>query len=299
MSRPPCSAAASPGARSKGSDALRPSRRHAPELFYAGLVNTSSGTAVTDDGAELYWEAHGTGRPLLLIAGQATSLRGWLHVVPQLAERHRVVLFDHRGIGRSTEGGDEGADESRFATRAFAGDAVAVLDALEIERADVYGHSMGGRVAQWLAVDHAERLNRLVLAATTGGDALDPPRARAVNTILARGDAATMAPYFFSSKFSERYPGVVHDFFARDASVSVRRGHYQASRAHHAWDDLHRIKAPTLVIHGADDVVTPPVSAESIAERIPGAELFIEPGQVHCLHLESDEVRRRVADFLG
>lgn len=258
-------------------------------------MNTTSGTAVTVDGAELYWEAHGVGEPLLLISGQATSLRGWLHVVSQLAERHRVILFDHRGIGRSTEG----SDESRFATRAFAGDAIAVLDALEIERADVYGHSMGGRVAQWIAVDHAKRLNRLVLAATTGGDAFDPPRAREVNTILARGDAATMTPYFFSSEFSERHPGVVHDFFARDASVSVRRGHYQASRAHHAWDDLHRITAPTLVMHGEDDVVTPPVSAESIAERVPGAELFIEPGQVHCLHLESDEVQRRVAAFLG
>jgi pimeloyl-ACP methyl ester carboxylesterase len=94
------------------------------------------GRAVTDDGAELFWSSRGEGPAVLLIAGQGTTHRCWLHVVPELAATRRVVVYDHRGVGRSTAG-----DRSRYSTRAFADDAIAVLDAAGIDRAAAYSGS--------------------------------------------------------------------------------------------------------------------------------------------------------------
>ncbi|UQN16003.1 alpha/beta fold hydrolase [Gulosibacter sp. ACHW.36C] len=251
------------------------------------------GFAPTDDGAEVSWTSHGEGPALLLLSGQGSTHRGWLHVVPTLAERHRVVLYDHRGVGRSTMG-----DRGRYTTRSFALDALAVLDAVGVERADVYGHSMGGRVAQWLAIDHPGRVDRLVLASTTGGDRLYAERDPAANRALASGDAGRMAPFFFTEPFRGSFPDVVDDFFARDSSISVRRAHFEASRGHDAWDDLQRIAAPTLVLHGADDPVTQAASARELAQRIPHAELQLIPGQLHCPHLESAAAQDLVEAFL-
>jgi pimeloyl-ACP methyl ester carboxylesterase len=229
----------------------------------------------------------------LLLSGQGSTHRGWLHVVPKLAEHHRVVLYDHRGVGRSTMG-----DRSRYTTRSFALDALAVLNAAGVERADVYGHSMGGRVAQWLAIDHPGRVDRLVLASTTGGDRLDGERNPAANRALASGNAERMAPFFFTEPFRGRFPDVVADFFARDSSISVRRAHFEASRGHDAWDELQYIAAPTLVLHGEDDPVTLAASARELARRIPNAELQLIPGQLHCPHLESAAAQSIVEAFM-
>lgn len=203
----------------------------------------TEGRAHTPDGAELFWTSTGEGSPLLLVAGQASDHRGWLHVVPALAQHHRVVLYDHRGVGRSTAGASD-----TWTTRTFADDAAVVLEACDIDLAHVYGHSMGGRVAQRLAVDH---------------------------------------------------PEAVELFFVRDAPLRVRRRHFEASRSHDAWDDLHRIVAPTLVLHGADDPVTSPDSGISLALRIPTADLLLVPDQLHCPHLESADGADAVLDFLA
>ncbi|MHA7290304.1 alpha/beta fold hydrolase [Arthrobacter sp. MDT3-24] len=120
--------------------------------------------ALAPDGAELAWAEEGQGGPLLLIAGQATAMDGWGPTAEALAEHFRVIRFDHRGIGGSSNG-----HAGRYTTRPLAADAAAVLEAANVESAHVYGHSMGGRVAQWLAIDHPQRVRALILAATSGG----------------------------------------------------------------------------------------------------------------------------------
>ncbi len=121
--------------------------------------------ATADDGTAIAWEERGTGVPLLLIAGQATGARGWGRFADRLARDFRVLRFDHRGIDASAE-----ADPAAYSTRLFAADALAVLDAAGVSAAHVLGHSMGGRVAQWLAAEEPGRVRRLVLVATTAGD---------------------------------------------------------------------------------------------------------------------------------
>lgn len=247
------------------------------------------GTALAPDGARIAYRRRGAGEPLLLISGQAVDSSAWEDLIPALSAHHRVITFDHRGTGGSDPG-----DDGRYATRSFAEDAVAVLDAVGVSRAHVYGHSMGGRIAQWLAIDHPDRVASLVLGATTGGDARGVRRSAQATADLASGDPARLAPLFFR----DEPPSGAAAFFAPGASRHARRLHLAASRAHDAWDLLDRIAAPTLVIHGADDEMTPPGNAELLAERIPGARLALLDGARHGYQLEHPEATPRVLAFL-
>lgn len=175
---------------------------------------------------------------------------------------------------------------------------MAVLDAAGVQTAHLYGHSMGGRVAQWMAVDAPERTASLVLVGSTPGDAHGPTRAAEVSRALAGGDLAAMGPLFFTERFLADHPDVARDFFARDASTTARRVHFQASTGHDAWDALPRIASPTLVVHGDEDPVNLPEHGRLLAERIPGAELLELPGQRHCPHLESAACTRAVLEFV-
>lgn len=253
----------------------------------------TTGIARTPDGAELQWRAQGFGPTVMLVAGQGTSGIGWDHVVPQLAEHLRVVSYDHRGTGQSTMG-----EATTFSTRDLAADAVTVLDAIEAPTASFYGHSMGGRVGQWIGVDAPERVDRLVLAATTGGDARGVDRPAEITELLRHGSAEALLPLFFGEQFRQDHPEAVKAFFDRPRRISARRAHFEASRRHDAWDVLGRITAPTLVVHGTADQVTPVENGRRLAEGIPHAELFLDEGQLHCPHLESAATQQRVIDFL-
>ena len=133
------------------------------------------------------FDTAGTGDPLVLLAGQANSRHWWDPVRKDFAETYRTICVDALGTG--------GSDEPRnalYSTRRFAADVVAVLDALGVDRAHVYGTSMGGKVAQWVAIDHPERVGALVLGCTSpGGPTKTRPASRTASA---------------KSAFSERNP---------------------------------------------------------------------------------------------
>ncbi|HEX4420371.1 MAG TPA: alpha/beta fold hydrolase [Kofleriaceae bacterium] len=246
--------------------------------------------ATAGDGARLAYEVLGDGPPLLLVAGQASDRHVWDRVRDDFAAHHRVIVFDHRGTGAS----DKPAAPP-YSTRGFAADAIAVLDAAGAARAHVYGISMGGRIGQWLAIEHAARLGALVLGCTTPGNAHGVRRPREVDPALASGEPARMVPYLVSPAWQAAHPELLADLeaAARDRPVPphARRLHYQASEAHDAWDRLPEIAAPTLVIHGIDDQVNVAANASLLVGRIPGAELYLISGGRHAYFLEY----RRVA----
>ena len=251
-----------------------------------------TGFATADDGTSIAFEERGVGVPVLLIAGQATGMHGWGPFADALARDFRVIAYDHRGIGESGEG-----DPSRYSTRGFAEDAVAVLDAAGVAAAHVVGHSMGGRVAQWLAADHPERVRRLVLIATSSGDRSATRRAPGALADLLSGDRGRMRPLFFETEWADAHPGDVDRFFTRTASRPALRGHFAASRDHDGSAVLDRIRAETLIVHGAHDALTPAAHGRLLADRIPHASL-LEFDARHGLHLDTPAVEQAVRDFL-
>ena len=110
----------------------------------------------TQDGTRVAYHAHGDGPALVLLAGQSNSHHWWDGVRQDFEKDHTTICLDYRGTG------DSDKPDQPYSTREFAGDLLAVLDDLDVDRADVYGTSMGGRVAQWFAVDHPDRLGAVL-----------------------------------------------------------------------------------------------------------------------------------------
>lgn len=259
---------------------------------YCGTVNF----AQAPDGAELAWTSEGDGEPMLLIAGQATSMDGWGPTAELLSRHYRVIRFDHRGIGRSGKG-----EADRYTTRLFAEDAAAVLDAAGADLAHVYGHSMGGRVAQWLAVDYPRKVRTLILAATSGGkwpDAGTQPDKAALEALVS-GDMSRLEPLFFDAEWVGANPVATHTFFNSPASAWAKARHFKASREHDAWRDLGSVQAPTLILHGTEDALAPLPNALLLREHIRGSVLVRVPGAGHGLHLDHPETVEWIRQFVA
>lgn len=249
------------------------------------------GIAVSADGTKIAYQIAGAGDPLLLVSGQSLDHRMWHTLVPRLTPYFTVITFDHRGTGASDK-----PDTPAYTTRLFAEDAVAVLDAVGAPKAHLFGFSMGGRVCQWLAVDHAHRVGAMVLAATTAGNSRGVPRDRRVTALLQSGNMEALDLLFYSPEFLAEGG---QPWRVSDTPPAARRGHYQASETHDAWTALASIDRPTLILHGADDQITPPENAQRMADAIAGAELVLIPGGRHGIVAELDDVTfRTVVEFL-
>jgi pimeloyl-ACP methyl ester carboxylesterase len=256
-------------------------------------------TARADDGTALLWQEQGAGTPVLLLQGQATPMAGWDRVAADLARDFRVLRCEQRGTGGSPPGPDGTVPEDGFTTRALAADVRAVLDAAGADRVQVVGHSMGGMIAQWLAVDAADRVASLVLLATSAGAADGVPRDAEARRLLLGGESAARRRLFFADDWAAAHGGQVRAFFALDADRPTLRALYRASSTHDALPALPRITAPTLVVHGTDDRLAALASAERVAAEIPGAELLTVPGARHGLHLDSPVAAAAVRAFLA
>ncbi|UQS24692.1 alpha/beta hydrolase [Amycolatopsis thermalba] len=250
---------------------------------------------IAADGTALAVQRQGTGRPLVLLAGQANDHTWWDSTRGDFHPAHSTITMDYRGTGAS------GKPDAPYSTRLFADDVVAVLDGLGIERADVYGTSMGGRVAQWLAIRHPERVDRLVLGCASPGGQHAVERSAEVRRALLRPDAAeTLADLMYTPGWRAAHPGPYRTLGDASMPAHARKHHLRASNEHDAWDALPRITAPTLVLHGEDDQLTPAVNATLIAQRIPGARVHVFPGARHAYFEECrPEASDLVADFLA
>lgn len=254
-------------------------------------------SAVAQDGTRIEYQVSGTGAPLLLLSGQAGSHRWWTRVRSDFNAFRRVVTLDYRGTGNSD------APPGPYSTQAFAEDAIAVLDQLGIERADVYGTSMGGRVAQWIAVRHPHRVRRLVLGCTSPGGPHAVERSVAVRRALADPDPAavrhTLLELMYTPGWRARHPEPYWTLGDPRMAPHARREHLRASNGHDAWDALARITAPTLVLHGDDDELNPTANAPLLADRIRGARLRLIAGARHAYFEErADVAGPAVRDFL-
>lgn len=242
----------------------------------AGRTETEVGIA---------YEATGSGPPLLLVQGLGYARWGWEPIVRPLAASYRVITFDNRGIG------DSDAPPGPYDTAAMAADAVRVLDALGVRRAHVMGASLGGMIAQMVALDHPDRVDRLVLACTTPGGADAHPLPEATLALIRA--AAGLPPEEAVRRFTANAlatTGPLDDLVARRLARPQDPVAWQAQSAaslgHDIGARLGEIRAPTLVLHGTADRVVDPRNAALLAARLPDARLEWLPGLGHLFFWE-------------
>ncbi len=248
-------------------------------------------------GSELHYERRGEGPPLLLIQGMGANGTHWGE--PFLAELERdfeLVLYDHRGIGRS--GALPGG--AALTVEGMATDALALLDALQIAQAHVLGISMGGMVAQELALAAPARVRTLILGATSCGGtqarATAPEVVQRLTTVALSRDRELMLRTGFELVVSPRHaadPAHFAQFVTAakqfPATLPVLLAQKGAADGHDAYSRLRALRVPTLVIHGTADELLASINGDLVASLIPGARLELLEGVGHLFFWEQPQ----------
>ena len=259
---------------------------------------------VATDGTRIHYEVtgRGDGEPLLLIQGLGADMKGWVAQRYALSRRYRLVLVDNRGAGRSDK------PDGPYDLEEMAGDAVAALDAEGIHSAHVLGASMGGVIAQIMAVRYPDRVRSLVLSCTachhhewrvelleSWAELADTNGMRALTGEAIRWLVGPRHHVRFKVPFGLLGPLVLnipaHAFAAQARAIIAMSDDVR--------NELRHIDVPTLVIVGTQDILTPLADSEELVELIPGAELSIVSGAAHGLMIEAaNAFNDRVLDFL-
>jgi pimeloyl-ACP methyl ester carboxylesterase len=250
------------------------------------------------NGINLYYEIHGHGEPLVLIAGIGYSLWIWHRMIPYLEKSAQVIAFDNRGVGKSDK------PPGPYSAQVMADDTAGLLDTLGIPKATVLGHSMGGFVAQAMALEHPGKIGRLVLCSTNfGGPHHIPvtPQAMAVLSDVSgdpaerfrRGIEVSVAP-----GWAELHPERVQEWIDYRMQNPIEPVPYQAQLAvglslipeEASFEyKLKDLKSPTLILFGKHDKVVPPGNANLLAKQIPGSRVKILPDAGHFFPIEAPE----------
>jgi len=245
------------------------------------------------DGARISWEVDGLndGQAVLLIMGLGYPAAMWFRQMPALTERHRVIRVDNRGAGHT--GDVPGAP---YTVETMVADCLAVLDAAEVRSAHVVGISMGGLMAQEIALTAPDRVRSLCLLATHPGiaHAVLNPEAMAMlgnrGELTAREAAEASIPFNYAA--STPRDRIEEDWAVRLPLAATNQGYVAQLSGSSQWDGydrLGRITSPTLVLHGELDALVPPDNGRILADRIPGAELVTVPEANHLLGTDQPE----------
>jgi pimeloyl-ACP methyl ester carboxylesterase len=256
------------------------------------------------DEAGLHWASAGAGPPVLLIMGLGLSGGAWWRTVPVLARRFRVITFDNRGVGHS---------KSRtypYTTEAMADDAASVLDLAGVQRAHVYGISLGGMVAQQLALRHPRRAASLVLGAThPGGPRAVAPDDEVIDFFRRRPSlpheeaAWASVPYNYGPVCRRRHGSRIAEDVARRLeqpfAADAYRAQLYAAQIHNCLGRLSRIQVPTMIVHGRLDRLIPVANAELMAAQMPDVRLEILERSGHLYPTEEPRVDETIASFIA
>ncbi len=259
----------------------------------------TSEVRMTKDGT-IAWSERGplepgvAGEPVLMIMGLAASSRMWFRLLPWISRHHRTIVFDNRGTGGSA------AVRSGLTMRSLAADACAVLDEAGVSSAHVIGASMGGMIAQHVALDCRERVRSLTLACTTPGGRSGAPPWRLLATAAlrpllgARRTFPLVAPALYARETLRSSPDRLReDLEQRIADGTSPLTLYAQMAAIAGHDTRARLGElaglPTLVVHGLEDTLVPPARGRELAELIPGARLELIPACGHLLTTDAEE----------
>ena len=256
------------------------------------------------NGINIYYEQQGEGPDLVIINGLSGDHLSWELMLPILAKHFRVLTFDNRGAGQTD------VPDEPYSIKQMADDTAALMQALSINEAHITGHSMGGQIAQQLAIHHADKVQKLMIVCS-----FVQPYARATRWIelthkqmLAGVDPALILEaaviYCFSPHFVAQCKNI-DDYIARSLNNPYPQSpigfarQYQACVAYNGLESLSRISKETLVIAGEDDILTPVFCSEAITARIANAQLKVLAG-AHMPNLEQPEnLSHILLEFVG
>jgi pimeloyl-ACP methyl ester carboxylesterase len=251
------------------------------------------------NGINISYQVEGQGEPLVMIMGFTAGRIGWMPQIRFFKKYYRVITFDNRGAGKSDK------PPGPYSTRMMADDTVKLMDLLGIEKAHIMGLSMGGMIAQELAINHPQRVIKLVLACTyarqdeTSGDTLELAK---FLQLTPEKKVGAMIGLAFNKPLYRFTFGLLARIQTRFKGASGRvgiEGQTEACLKHNTLERLSSITAPTLVIVGTGDRIIKPVSSEVIAGKIPNAKLVRVEGASHYFSFEMKNVfNREVLNFL-
>ncbi len=263
---------------------------------------------------KLHYETFGSGVPFLFVSGTGWPGAPWkLKQVAAFTDRYQVIVYDHRGVGKSD------APAGPYSTRQFADDAMHLLDAIGINQpAHIIGHSMGGRVCQWMAIDHPQRVRSMIQAASGSGSmgVADYPRwltLHSLESMIEKGYKEYMwshfqSRFFFPPEFVTAHPEVVQalfkSFWDNAPKLAPYLRHVIARNQHETGDLLYKITTPTLVIVGGEDKADADtgnhfVTSKQLCDHIDGAEFAVVAGCGHGFFWQKpDETNHIIRDWI-
>jgi pimeloyl-ACP methyl ester carboxylesterase len=275
-------------------------------LATAPPAEAASATGVADSGGTwIAWRAYGGGEPVLMVMGFMGSAKAWFRLLPHVAAEHRAIVFDNRGTG------DSDCPAGLWTMDGLADDALAVLDAAGEESAHVIGVSMGGMIAQHIALNHPERVRSLALCCThPGGRPVGRPPWRMVASLALRplvGPGNTfriVAPLLYSSRTlggaPDRLAADIELRAGEQAALATAVGQFAAIARHDTRSRLGELRMPVLVVHGEEDRLVPPDAARDLARLIPHAQLELIAGAGHILGTDAEaETSAALLGFIG
>jgi 3-oxoadipate enol-lactonase len=251
----------------------------------------------------LNYTVQGSGDWLVLIGGYASAnWQAWGEHLSRLAQRYKVLAFDNRGIGESD------VPDYPYTTRMMAKDTLGLMDALGIGRAHIFGKSLGGNIGQWLALEAPDRVRSLAMTSTFA-----KPDARREKMVKWWMGTAKHAGY------EVLFPGLLTYFYTAEYNDANRESIERTERAliathrpikgflhagdsiltHDTWDRLGEIRAPVLLMGGAEDIITPARHMEEMGRRIPNAEMHIIPRTLHGFLIEKPETFKIIEEFFA
>lgn len=255
------------------------------------------------NGINIYYEQQGQGEDLVIINGLSADHASWQLVLPFLKAHYRVTVFDNRGAGQTD------APDEMYSIEQMADDTAALMDALSIEKAHIIGHSMGGMIAEQLAIHHPEKVNKLMIVCSM---ASPYPRGARWLELLEKQRRAGVSPELIvetavllccSNQFVSKQGNI-------DVAIATALANPHPQTAignarqlqpcvnYDGLSSLHQIPHQTLVIGGEEDILTPVFCAEAIADAIQNATLKIIPG-AHMPNVEQPEaLAKLLVDFI-
>ena len=260
------------------------------------------------NGVRLYYKAQGQGEALVMIPGMGAGHTSWFRQLPAFKKHFKVVTFDPRSIGRSER------PEQPYGFKALADDVVGLMDHLGIRRAHVFGQSLGGVVAQEVAMDYPDRVLKLIVVSSifASGDAslanptlieqLGVKGATAeddFSKVNARKTMSVLIGLSFDKWAYRTAMQFLSRFFVKPEMFDGLSDQLRAIAGHSNVDRLHLIKAQTLVITGAEDRIVSPRASDMLAGKIPNAKLVTVKGGSHGFNVEmTARFNREVLEFL-